>query len=73
MIKEYRKLRGYTQEELAEILNISTRQIQRIESNICIPSVKLLGKIITKLKIADKDVIKYINMIEKEKESKDSK
>ena len=33
MIKEYRIKRGLTQEELAEILNISWRQLQRIEKN----------------------------------------
>lgn len=65
MIKKYRKLRGYTQEELAEILNISTRQIQRIEKNESVPSIKLLNKIIKKLKISDKDVIKYIEEISK--------
>lgn len=33
MIKEYRLKKGYTQEQLAEILNLSTRQLQRIEKN----------------------------------------
>lgn len=31
MIKEYRIKNNYTQEQLAEIINISPRQLQRIE------------------------------------------
>ena len=33
MIKENREKRGYTQEELAEIIEISPRQLQRIEKD----------------------------------------
>lgn len=32
MIKKYRELRALTQEQLAELINISARQIQRIEN-----------------------------------------
>ncbi len=60
MIKKYRELRGLTQEELAEILNISTRQEQRIENeenNLTLVNFKKLVKI---LKISDKDILEYI-------------
>ena len=40
MIGKYRLLRGLTQEELAEKLNISWRQVQRIETGKCTPSLK---------------------------------
>lgn len=60
MFKEYRKKRNLTQEELAEVLQISTRQVQRIENSESIPSLKLLKKIITILNINDNDIIKYI-------------
>ena len=33
MIKEYRIKNNYTQEQLAEIINISPRQLQRIEKD----------------------------------------
>mgnify|MGYP002508875061 CR=1 FL=1 len=33
MIKENRKKKNFSQEQLAEILGISTRQLQRIEKN----------------------------------------
>lgn len=60
MIKEYRKLRGLTQEELAEEIDISWRQLQRIEKNEQDTSVKTLKKLICVLKIPDKDIIRYI-------------
>lgn len=56
MIEKYRKERNYTQEELAEILGISTRQIQRIETKQSNPSIKVLKKIINILKISDSDI-----------------
>ncbi len=60
MIKEYRKLRGFTQEELAEKIDISWRQLQRIEKNEQDTSVKTLKKIVQVLKIPDKDIINYL-------------
>ncbi|MCI9413127.1 MAG: helix-turn-helix transcriptional regulator [Clostridia bacterium] len=60
MIKEYRNLRGFTQEELAEKIDISWRQLQRIEKNEQDTSVKTLKKIIRILEISDKDIIDYL-------------
>lgn len=60
MIKEYRKRLGLTQEQLAEILDISPRQLQRIESGKKETSLKTLRKLIKVLNIEDEDIIKYI-------------
>lgn len=60
MIKEYRELRGLTQEELAEEIDISWRQLQRIEKCESETSVKTLKKLVRALKIPDKDIIKYV-------------
>lgn len=60
MIKKYRKLRNYTQEELAEIIDISVRQLQRLENYESDPKISTLKKIIKTLKIEDKDIINYI-------------
>lgn len=46
MIKKYRILRGYSQEQLSELLGISTRHLQRIENLESNPSIELLQKII---------------------------
>ncbi len=54
-IKEYRKKRLLTQEEIAKKLNITWRYYQKIESGSKIPSVDLLYKIkkILNVKIDD--------------------
>lgn len=60
MIKEQRIKKGYTQEELAELINISPRQIQRIEKEEEKTKIETLKKIIKILEIPDKEIIKYL-------------
>lgn len=60
MIKEYRKKYGLTQEQLAEMLDISTRHLQRIEADFRNTKIDMLIKIIEILKIEDKDIIKML-------------
>ena len=60
IIRNYRIKRKYTQEELAEILDISTRQLQRIENGESITKISTLKKVINILKIEDKDIIKML-------------
>lgn len=63
MIREYRIMRNITQEELAELLNITPRQVQRIENGQSRPSLKTLKLIIKILEISDEDVVKLIKEI----------
>lgn len=63
MIREYRIKNNITQEELAEKLNISPRQVQRIESKQSRPSIKTLKEIIKILNISDDDIVKLIKEI----------
>ncbi len=60
IIRKYRIKRKYTQEELAELLDISTRQLQRIENGESITKISTLKKVINLLKIEDKDIILMI-------------
>ena len=60
MFKKYRIKKGLTQEELAEMLNISTRQLQRIENEECIPSLNIIKRIIQVLNIKDEDILEYM-------------
>ena len=60
MIKKYRILRNYSQEELSELLDISTRHLQRIENFESNPSIELFQKIVLLLQIRDKDIAKII-------------
>lgn len=60
MIKENRIKRKYTQEELAELINISARQLQRIEKNEENTKIETLKKIIKILQIPEKEIIEFI-------------
>ena len=56
-------VRIITQEELAELLNITPRQVQRIENGQSRPSLKTLKLIIKILEISDEDIVKLIKEI----------
>lgn len=60
MIKENRIKKNYTQEELAEIINISPRQMQRIEKNENKTKIETLKKIVKVLQIPDIEILEYI-------------
>ncbi len=60
MFKKYRKMRKYTQEQLAELINVDPRTIQRIENKETIPTLENFKKIVRILKIEDKDILEYI-------------
>jgi len=59
MIKKYRKIHNLTQEKLAELLDISPRQLQKIESGHTETSLKTLKKLIKILDISDEDIVNY--------------
>ena len=63
MFKKYRILRGLTQEQLAEKVEITWRQMQRIEKGNSLPSLLTLKKLIFVLEISDKDVADYIKSL----------
>lgn len=63
MLKEYRLKKNITQEQLAELINITPRQLQRIESGESRPSLKTLKLLIEILEISDEDVVKFIKEI----------
>lgn len=61
MLKEYRLKRGYTLEQLAEICNISWRNLLRIENGLYKKArFETVIKIINALNIPDKEIIKFI-------------
>lgn len=66
MIKEKRKEKNYTQEKMAEILEISLRQYVRIDNEQDIPRRDILRKLIMILDMNNEEIGKYIRkMIEK--------
>lgn len=60
MIKENRKKMNYSQEHLAEMLGVSTRQLQRIEKNEEETRIKTLKKLVKLLDIPDNEIIEFM-------------
>lgn len=60
MIRKYRQLKKLSQEELAEEINISWRQLQRIEQNEEKTRISTFKKIVKVLNIPDKEIIDFL-------------
>ena len=65
MIKEKRKLKNYTQEQMANLLGISLRQYVRIDKEEDLPRRDVLKKLIIELDLTDNEIGKYIRNITK--------
>lgn len=63
MIKEKRKLKNYTQENMADLLNISLRQYIRIDKEEDLPRRDVLKNLITMLDLTDEEIGEYIRGI----------
>ena len=59
MIRKYRQLKKISQEELAEEINISWRQLQRIEQNEERTRISTFKKIVKVLNIPDEELINF--------------
>lgn len=60
MIKQYRQAKNLSQEELAEEIGISWRQLQRLEYNEENIRISTFKKIVKTLNIPDSEIIKFI-------------
>lgn len=65
MIKEKRKEKHYTQEQMANLLGISLRQYVRIDKEEDLPRRDILQKLISELDLTDNEIGKYIRNITK--------
>ena len=63
MIKEKRKLKNLTQEEMAEKLGISLRQYVRIDNEKAFPRRDIFKKIILELNLTNEEIGEYIKKI----------
>lgn len=63
MIKEKRKQFGYTQEKMANILDISLRQYVRIDKETCLPRTEILDKLISMLDLSNEEIGIYIKNV----------
>ena len=60
MIRHYRLQNKLTQEELAEEIGISWRQLQRLEHNEKKTRISTFKKIVNVLKIPDEEILKFL-------------
>ena len=63
MIKEKRKLKKLTQEEMSEKLGISLRQYVRIDNEKAFPRRDILKKLILVLDLTNEEIGEYIKII----------
>lgn len=60
MIRQYRLAKNLSQEELAEKIGISWRQLQRLEHNEENTRISTFKRIVKTLNIPDDEIIKFI-------------
>lgn len=65
-IREVRKLRGLSQERLAEKVGVDPKQISRIEGGKSAPSLDTLEAIAKHLQVEMKDVFDFQNLVPEE-------
>ena len=63
MIKEKRKSKKYTQEQMANILGISLRQYVRIDKEEDLPRRDVLKNLILELELTDEELGEYIRIM----------
>ena len=63
MIREKRKQFGYTQEKMAEMLEISLRQYVRIDKEACLPRNDILDKLINTLSLTNEEIGSYVKAV----------
>ncbi len=60
MIKEKRKLKGYTQEKMSQLLGISLRQYVRIDNEEDLPRRDVLKNLIIELELTNEEIGEYV-------------
>lgn len=70
MIKELRIKKGLTQEQLANILQISIRHYVRIENEVTIPRPDVFSGLIYELNMSNEQIGMFINKVLKNKKLK---
>lgn len=65
-IKELRKKKKLSQEELAEIIDVNFRTIQRIETSVNIPSLETLSKLTEALDVDIQDFFKTEHLVNRD-------
>ena len=60
-IKSFRKLKGYTQEKLSEVLAMDISALSKIENGKCFPSVETICKFMETLEINPNEMFDFLS------------
>ena len=63
-VKKFRKLRGYTQEQFAEMIDITPRNLSRIELGTSFVTAETLDKILMALNVDADTLFSYVHLKE---------
>ena len=63
MIREKRNQFGYTQVEMANMLEISLRQYVRIDKELCLPRTDILDKLISMFNLSNEEIGIYVKTV----------
>lgn len=63
MLKEERISKGYTQEDLAELVKVDPRTILRIEKDFTVPKINTYAKIVLALGMTNEEIGNHIRKI----------
>ncbi|MDD2338532.1 MAG: helix-turn-helix transcriptional regulator [Geobacteraceae bacterium] len=61
-IRELRKVRGFTQEQLAEYIEVEQKHVSRLELGKSFPTIERLEKIADALNVPIRDFFDYIHL-----------
>ncbi len=65
-IRELRKIRGLTQDQFAELIDVEQKHVSRLELGKSFPTVERLEKISQALQIPLRDIFDFIHLADKE-------
>ena len=71
MLKLYRKRLGISQEELEKRTNIDRKTIFRIENDLNMPLLDTFAKLVTELKLSDKEIAMEVKKTVNKQKNKD--
>ena len=61
-IRELRKIRGLTQEQLAELVDVEQKHVSRLELGKSFPTIERLEKIADALNVQLRDFFEYVHL-----------
>jgi transcriptional regulator with XRE-family HTH domain len=68
-IRELRKIRGLTQEQFAELIEVEQKHVSRLELGKSFPTLERLEKISHALKVPLRDIFDFVHLTDQETRS----